>query len=79
MTPVPPTKVKQDSLRYKLVKEEGSDNSLESLKGFLKWGFKMIREIPPGESITWPGDKRLALLIAIHFEADSASRLYVLR
>ena len=33
----------------------------------------MIREIQPGESITWPGNKRLALLIAIHFEADSAS------
>jgi len=33
----------------------------------------LIREIQPGESITWPGNKRLALLIAIHFEADSAS------
>lgn len=31
-------KVKQDALRYKLVKEEGSEISLESLKGFLIWG-----------------------------------------
>ncbi len=31
-------KVKQDALRYKLVKEEGSEISLESLKGILIWG-----------------------------------------
>lgn len=33
----------------------------------------MIREILPSESISWPGNKRLTLLIGVHFEADSTA------